>query len=160
MIHARPTLFLAWAVDTFGQIAISRDERAARFIEEAIELVHVEKLPKDVLLRIIERVYSRPRGDVYKEIGQAQVTLECLAENVGLSADAEAEREFARVRSIPLEEWTKRHDAKVALQIANLSEYDGNKDFDASYDLALRTVRERKTSGGPGWPPTSDEMEG
>lgn len=160
MTRARPTLFLAWAVNTFGQIAINRDERAARFIEEAIELVHAEELPRETLLRIVERVYSRPRGQLANEIGQAYATLECLAENVGLCADTEAEREFARVRSIPRDEWTKRHDAKVALQIANLSEYDGDKDFAASYDLALQTVRERKASGGPGWPPTSDEMEG
>lgn len=117
----RPKAFLLWALNTFGPIAINRDERAARFIEEAIELVHTQELPREVLNRIADRVYSRPRGEAGKEIGQAMATLECLAENVGLSADAEAEREFARVQSIPQSEWPRRHDAKVALQIANLS---------------------------------------
>ena len=68
--------------------------------------------------KIVEQV----AGEVAKEIGQAMATLECLAENIGLSADAECEREFARVKGIPKDEWTRRHDAKVALQIANLSD--------------------------------------
>lgn len=117
----RPKAFLEWASKTFGPIARNPDERAARFIEEAIELIHAEQIPRETLDRIADRVYSRSRGDVYKEIGQAMATLECLAENLGLSADAEAEREFSRVQSIPQDEWIRRHDAKVALQIANLS---------------------------------------
>lgn len=117
----RPKAFLQWAVQTFGPIASNRDERAARFVEEALELAHAEGIDVWMIDRIMWRVYSRPRGEVAKEIGQAQATLECLAENLGLSADAEAEREFARVKGISQEEWTRRHDAKVALQIANLS---------------------------------------
>jgi uncharacterized protein with PIN domain len=122
----RPKAFLQWAIDTFGSIACNRDERAARFVEEALELAHAEGMSPGTAMRLINRVYSRPRGDTAKEIGQAQATLECLAENLGLSADAEAEREFARVKGIPQEEWTRRHDAKVALQIANLSPIKDN----------------------------------
>lgn len=117
----RPKAFLSWAIETFGPVAAHRDERAARFIEEAIELAHAEGLAHETVQRILARVYSRPAGVVAKEIGQAMATLECLAENAGLSADAECEREFARVKDIPQEEWTRRHDAKVAMQIANLS---------------------------------------
>lgn len=117
----RPAAFLRWTVETFGKVALNRDERACRFIEEACELVHAEGLPQATVQKVVARVYSRPPGDVAKEIGQAAATLECLAENLGLSADAECEREFARVRSIPQAEWVRRHDAKVALQIANLN---------------------------------------
>lgn len=117
----RPKAFLQWAVETFGPVATHRDERLARFVEEALELAHAEGMKWRLVDRIGARVYSRPRGDVAKEIGQAQATLECLAENLGLSADAEAEREFARVKDIPQSEWTRRHDAKVALKIANLT---------------------------------------
>lgn len=117
----RPKAFLQWAIDTFGPVAANRDERAARFIEEAIELAHAEGLPLLTIDRIMWRIYNRPRGNTAKEIGQAQATLECLAENIGLSAADEAEKEFARVKSIPQEEWTARHDAKVAVGIVNLS---------------------------------------
>ena len=114
----RPKAFLQWAIDTFGPVARNRDERAARFIEEALELVHAQCLPLVTVLRIAARVYERFPGEQAREIGQAMATLECLAENVGLSADAECEREFARVLTIPKEEWLKRHDAKVSQQIA------------------------------------------
>lgn len=117
----RPKAFLQWAIETFGPIASNRDERLARFVEEALEIAHAEGMKWRMVDRIGARVYSRPRGEVAKEIGQAAATLEMLAENIGLSADAEAEREFARVKGIPQEEWTRRHGAKVALQIANLS---------------------------------------
>lgn len=117
----RPKAFLQWAIDTFGPVAAHRDERAARFVEEAIELAHAEGLDLLTVDRIMWRVYNRPRGHTAKEIGQAMATLECLAENIGLNAADEAEKEFARVQAIPQEEWTARHDAKVAMNIANLS---------------------------------------
>lgn len=116
----RPKAFLNWAIETFGQVAADPHERSCRFIEEAIELVHADYMPRETVERILDRVYSRPAGPIAKEIGQAMATLECLAENIGLSADAECEREFARVKGIPKEEWTQRHDAKVAIQIANI----------------------------------------
>lgn len=121
MTITRPQEFLAWAVDTFGPVALNRDERAARFIEEALELAHAESIQKATVLSIVERVYARPAGELRKEIGQAAATLECLAENVGISAADECERELKRVKSIPKEQWAKRHSAKVALGIADLS---------------------------------------
>lgn len=117
----RPRAILQWASDMFGPVALHRDERAARFVEEALELGQVEGLSKETVGRLLDRVYSKPAGDLAKEIGQAAMTLEALAENAGLSADAEVEREFGRVRGISQEEWIRRHDAKVALSIANLS---------------------------------------
>lgn len=64
----RPNEFLAWAVEMFGPIALDRNERIARFTEEAIELAHAEGMSLTVLQRIIDRfrkrngsVASRPR---------------------------------------------------------------------------------------------------
>lgn len=115
----RPRKFLAWAVKTFGQVALDHDERTARFVEEAIELAHAQGMPADKVGRIIDRVYSRPPGDLAKEIGQATATVELLAESMGLSADGLATIEFARVQTIPPAEWARRHSAKVALGIAS-----------------------------------------
>lgn len=117
----RPKQFLAWAVETFGPVALDRDERTARFVEEALELAHAEGLPEEVIRKIRTRVYSRQRGHVRREIGQALVMLECLAENIGVSAEDEAQREWERVQGIPKAEWTERHADKAALGIANLS---------------------------------------
>lgn len=114
----RPKEFLQWAVDMFGQIALDRQERLSRFVEEAIELAHAEGMRLDLMEKIVARVYSRERGNTAKEIGQAQACLETFAESIGLSSDAEATIEFERVKAIPKEEWTRRHSAKVALGIA------------------------------------------
>lgn len=114
----RPTEFLAWAVEMFGPVAKLRSERLLRFAEEAIELAHAEGMERSTLNLLADRVYSRPAGNVGKEIGQAQACLETFAENIGLSSTDEAEREWQRVQEIPQEEWTRRHSAKQALGIA------------------------------------------
>lgn len=114
----RPKAFLDWAVKMFGSVALDRDERLDRFLEEAIELAHAEEVGRAHLDRIIERVYRRPAGQTQKEIGQAQACLETFAESIGLSSDAEAAWEFERVKTIPREEWQKRHAAKIAVGIA------------------------------------------
>jgi hypothetical protein len=114
----RPRAFLSWAVKMFGPVAKLRSERLLRFVEEAIELAHAEGLEREVFNRVADRVYSRPAGNVNKEIGQAQACLETFAENIGLSSDAEAQREWERVQEIPQEEWTRRHSAKQELGIA------------------------------------------
>jgi hypothetical protein len=114
----RPSEFLAWAVETFGPVALKRKERLMRFTEEAIELAHADGLKRADLDRLLDRVYSRPAGHVWREIGQAQACLETYAQSIGVSADEQAQKEFDRVRKIPKEEWTKRHAAKVGLGIA------------------------------------------
>lgn len=114
----RPKEFLAWAVETFGPVALERKERLARFVEEAIELAHADGMKRADLDRLIERTYSRPIGHLWREIGQAQACLETYAEAIGVSADEQAQKEFDRVRSIPREEWTRRHAAKVDIGIA------------------------------------------
>lgn len=105
----RPKLFLRWAFEMFGDVAHSRQDRVHRFIEEAIELAHAERVSEQSLNKIQARVYSRPRGETDKEIGQSQATLECFAESIGLSSDGEAQREWERVQEIPREEWQRRH---------------------------------------------------
>lgn len=114
----RPRAFLDWAADIFGPVALERRERLTRFVEEALELAAAERMPISLLEKLIDRVWASPQGETPKELGQAQACLETFAYSIGLSADKEAAREFARVQSIPREEWTRRHDVKVALGIA------------------------------------------
>lgn len=116
---SRPIRFLAWAVQMFGPVAKLRSERLLRFVEEAIELAHADGMERQMLDLIVTRVYSRERGDVNKEIGQAQACLETYAENMGLSSDSLAQIEWERVQKIAPEEWARRHAAKVAVGIAH-----------------------------------------
>lgn len=114
----RPSRWLRWAHETFGDIALHPRERTLRFVEEAIELGQAADLDSETISAIVARVYSRPPGGLRREIGQCLATLETLAAAVGVDADQEATDELARVQDIPKEEWTKRHAAKVAIGIA------------------------------------------
>lgn len=115
----RPGLFLEWAKETFGNVALEPRERALRFLEEAIELAHAMGVGLDTLNAVSLRVYVRKAGTVPQEIGQSLATLELLAKAIGVDADAEATKEFYRVQAIPKEEWAKRHGAKVRIGIAS-----------------------------------------
>lgn len=112
---------LVWAVQTFGRVAADPRERAMRFLEEALELSQAEGVGRGDVLKIADRVYERPLGHTPKEVGQAMLTLETLAFNLGIDADNESRRELERIRSIPQEEWTRRHAAKTAAGITTSS---------------------------------------
>lgn len=114
----RASQFLQWAQETFGDIALDPHERTMRFIEEAVELAHAMGVDAALMATLIERVYSRPAGQRSREIGQCLATLELLSRVLCVNADQEATAELARVKTIPKEEWERRHGAKVALGIA------------------------------------------
>lgn len=116
--NPRPAAFLTWAKEMFGPVAALRGERLMRFVEEAIELAHADKMERATLDAIANRVYSRAPGEITKEIGQAQACLEIYAENIGESSDLLAELEWQRVRNIPRAEWERRHKAKQEIGIA------------------------------------------
>ena len=112
---------LQWAVDSFGPIAQNRDERAARLVEEAMEVAQAENVPAETVRRILEHVYSRPPGELGQEIGGCAITLLALAENAGIGYRAELLREWRRLTSKPRAWWQHRHEEKVAAGTANLS---------------------------------------
>lgn len=113
---------LKWAVGVFGDVAKSRQERAARFIEEAVELVQAEGLPVSTVQSIVRRCYDRPAGDSHKELGAAGITLLALAENSGMDAGDAILCEWERIQAKPQDYWDKRHAAKVAAGTANVEE--------------------------------------
>jgi hypothetical protein len=90
-----------WLNVCFGE-AISNDkvERNHRFLEESLELVQACGCSKEEALQLVDYVYDRPVGELSQEIGGVMVTLAalCLANNVNMHADGEAE--LARI-------WTK-----------------------------------------------------
>jgi hypothetical protein len=127
-----PKRVLDWAVAMFGPVAKNRDERAARVLEEAVELAQACGLSQDVCAKIVTRVYSREHGDLRMEFGQLQMVMYAFAANEGLNEETEAEIEFSRVSQWPKSHWDQRHAQKVKDGIANLSpalteENDGSK---------------------------------
>lgn len=114
----RGTQMLAWAKENFGALAGDTTERATRFIEEAIELVHTLGLHIDTLERVAVRTYTRPLGNANVEAAQTQLTLEALAANIAVNLDREATAEFERIKAIPKEHWQARQNAKARDNIA------------------------------------------
>jgi hypothetical protein len=119
---------MQWAVENFGPIARNRDERAARVVEEAIELAQAEGVALDLVLLIAQRVYARPPGSTAQEIGGLLITVDALAENRGIDAQYEAQKELVRITTLPKEHWQKKHAEKVAAGTADLSQPPNGKE--------------------------------
>jgi len=117
----RQSQILAWATSTFGPVAEHVDERAARVVEEAIELGQSVGLPKEVVHRILDRVYSRPPGELGREIGGTGMTLEAFAEVAGYDVDDSINREFVRVLKVDKATFEKKHADKVRAGTADLT---------------------------------------
>jgi hypothetical protein len=113
---------LRWAMDTFGADAGGVEERATRFLEEALELGQACGVTWKRADRLVERAYRRrialsTRGqiaDQRQELGQAAFTLEALGAALGQSPLALAGQEFERVKGMDPEILRKSHREKVA----------------------------------------------
>lgn len=114
----RPSRAMNWAVEMFGDVALDTQERTMRFLEEAIEVAHSMGLGLGAVQKITARVYTREQGEISREIGQAQMTLEMLAKSLRVDPDDEATKEFYRIQAIPKSEWQRRHAAKQAVGTA------------------------------------------
>lgn len=65
-----------WASTTFGPASANDlPNRAARVAEEAIELAQCEGVPQAQVQKILERVYSRPKGERRQEAAGVFATL-------------------------------------------------------------------------------------
>jgi NTP pyrophosphatase (non-canonical NTP hydrolase) len=101
------------AVEVWGaEPLVSRDDRARRFAEEAMELAQTQGVEADTLKRLIDYVYGRPVGDVKQEIGGVMFSLYCLAENLGLSVDGCETDEINRFLGTDPEVFRKKNEAK------------------------------------------------
>jgi hypothetical protein len=113
---------LEWAVDRFGLVATNIDERAARLLEEAIEIAQAAGVKLETVDKIARRTYSRPVSkDIGQEIGGCGITLLGFSEAVGHDFAHEINREWERVASLPKEYWQRKHAEKVHDGTANLS---------------------------------------
>lgn len=78
---------IAWAIDMFGVETDTVRERAARHLEEASEAAQAAGVQRHTAHAVVDRVWSRPPGNVRTEIGQSALTLAMLAEASNVAAD-------------------------------------------------------------------------
>lgn len=108
-----------WMMRCFDQVADTRNpiERALRLVEEVIELAQCEEVDKHVLHTLIDRVYDRPVGEDYQELGGVGVCVLAYAAVKGLDADTCEAIEVRRILSKPPEHFTDRMIEKIAAGI-------------------------------------------
>jgi hypothetical protein len=90
-----------WLIACFGQeIARDRQERAHRFLEEALELVQSAGCTAHEAHQLVAYVYGRSAGEMAQEVGGVMTTLAafCLAHDLDMHEAGETE--LARI-------WTK-----------------------------------------------------
>lgn len=133
-----------WAVDTFGEHATIKTERAARLVEESIELAQAVGLPHGIITKLTERVYSRPVGDVPRELGGVVLTVLAAAECLGLSAAEEGRREFDRVLNLPKDHFQRKVAEKEAAGVENIARHPSHPT--GSVDLA-QAVKDAERNG-------------
>jgi hypothetical protein len=110
---ARQAAILAWAKLAFSEDqATSLPQRGIRLLEEAIEAYQACGGQRDAADRLVGYVFSREPGELGQELGGVAVTTLCLAAAAGLSADRCEQHEVRRVLSRPIEEFTRRNQAK------------------------------------------------
>lgn len=117
----RQQAMLTWAHETFGGIEnfdpCSIEERARRFLEEAIELCQAVGITREETAAVADYVFGREPGQPAQEIGGVMVTLNCLAEVLDESVCKAELAEFDRVQSKSKAHFEARHRAKMEVGI-------------------------------------------
>jgi hypothetical protein len=114
----RQQLVYEWALRCFGERSMTLPERAARVLEEAIELAQAEGLSLEACGDLARFVYAKPAGDPAQEVGGIAVTLLCYCQVKGLSGEAAEVAEIRRVLSKTPEHFAERHAVKRAAGVA------------------------------------------
>lgn len=104
-----------WCIAAFGDNhARSIRQRGIRLVEEAIETGQACGCDPEMVHRLIDHIYAKPKGELFQELGGVGVTMLALSEAAKIDADLAERTEIARVLSKPLEHFTARNAAKNA----------------------------------------------
>lgn len=112
----------AWVEACFGVANMDRCERAARLLEEALELTQAEGLDRSIAARMVAAVYAKPSGIPDQEAGGVMVCLLGWAAAAHMSLWPLGLAELDRIEAIPATQFRERHrikaDAGVAMPVA------------------------------------------
>lgn len=113
-------IIVDWGRRTFGEKTYNdMRERAARLLEEALELAQCLGVCEEQAEGLTRYVYGRPVGQLHQEIGGVAVTLAACAGVAGIDVDwAEAE-EIRRVLNVPVEKFRAKQAIKASAGVGN-----------------------------------------
>jgi hypothetical protein len=111
----RQAQIFAWPQAAFTvEQATSLPQRGLRLLEESIEAFQAVGGDPAQAHKLVDYVFSRPVGVLHQGLGGVNSGLLALSAAAGLSAEAEEQREVTRVLAKPIEEFTRRNEAKNA----------------------------------------------
>lgn len=116
--RSRQALVVTFVEAAFGKGAMASNERCARFIEEAIELAQAEGVPAELIHKTADIVYSRPVGQIERELGGISLCLLAYAQSRNLMLDEMEVAELERVYSKSIDHFKARHQEKIDLGIS------------------------------------------
>ncbi|HEY1767782.1 MAG TPA: hypothetical protein VGG26_09005 [Terracidiphilus sp.] len=93
-------------------------ERAARFLEEAIELAQCFGMSRGEIEKLAAHVYAKRPGCFSQEIAGCGVTLLALSECIAIDFEEVVDAEIHRIYELPVNHFRKRHQRKVDAGIA------------------------------------------
>jgi len=109
-----------WVTEVFGDESLRNvQERAMRFIEEAIELTQVCEVPQERVHRMVNYVFSRSVGEAQQEMGGCLVTLYALSSCLNVDAEEALETELTRIQTPEAkarirQRQNEKHEARLA----------------------------------------------
>lgn len=102
----------AWALSVYGDRVRSRRYQAFRGLEEFLELVQTQGLTLEDVIRTAEYVYERPAGDTKVEFGDVRLSLDIMAENLGVSTDGCLTSTLTRIQALDPAKCLAKDDEK------------------------------------------------
>ncbi|NJM13393.1 MAG: hypothetical protein HC889_17345 [Synechococcaceae cyanobacterium SM1_2_3] len=106
----------AWVTCNFGTaLMVDPVERAARVLEEAVELAQASGVPCDRCHRLVDRSFSRPTGEIQIEAAQVGVAILTFCEMLQVDFNVIVGTEIERIHSFPVDYWRDRQNAKAAV---------------------------------------------
>lgn len=102
---------ISWLGRTYGQKTLEKEERCLRYAEESMELLQAAGVDRETLLKIVDHVYSRPKGDVDQEVTGSYITLVGMCHAHGIDLHRSVDRELDRVEQIK-DACRTKHDSK------------------------------------------------
>jgi NTP pyrophosphatase (non-canonical NTP hydrolase) len=92
---------LAWMLDCFGEASsYDKQERAIRFLEEALELAQACGITADQSHELVNYVFNRELGQAEQEVGGVMVTLAALCAASSIDLTKAAKDELARITDL------------------------------------------------------------
>jgi hypothetical protein len=102
-------------------------ERALRLLEEVAELCQACNIHMDHLLSVISRTYSREPGKINVELAQIGICLSAFASIYSLDLEALEAAELQRIKSLPVDHFTKRMREKILDMPLNYNPIEVNR---------------------------------